>query len=72
MTALAPLGWLLAVALLLVAAWLWLDLSEARQAAKRQQIRAEEADAWADEYERTATALAGELDRLRERHATLT
>ena len=72
MTALPLLGWLVAVALLLVVAWLWLDLSEARQAAKRQQIRAEEADAWADDYERTATALAAELDGLRQRHATLT
>ncbi len=72
MTALPLLGWLVAGGLLLVVAWLRVDLTAARQAAKRQQIRAEEADAWADEYERTATALAGELDGLRERHATLT
>ena len=72
MTALSPLGWLVAIALLLVAAWLWLELSEARRVAAKLRIRAEEADAWAAEHERTATALAGELDRLRERHATLT
>ena len=65
-------GWIAAGGLAIVAWWLWADLADAQRAAKRQQIRAEEADAWADEYERTATALAGELDRLRERHATLT
>ncbi len=72
MTALPLLGWLVAGGLGLVAWWLWVDLVEARRVAAKQRIRAEEADAWADEYERTATALAGELDRLRERHATLT
>lgn len=66
------LGWLVAGGLLLVVAWLRVDSAEARQAAERQQIRAEEADAWADEYERTAAALRAELDGLRERHATLT
>lgn len=72
MTALPLLGWLVAGALGLVAAWLWVDLSEERRVAAKQRIRAEEADAWADEHERTATALAAELDGLRERHATLT
>ncbi|MBP8293194.1 MAG: hypothetical protein KAX65_10500 [Caldilineaceae bacterium] len=72
MTALPLLGWLVAGVLAIVAWWLWVDLVEARRAAKRQQIRAEEADAWADEHERTATALAAELDGLRQRHATLT
>ncbi len=72
MTALPLLGWLVAGALGLVAAWLWVDLVEARRAATRQRIRAEEADAWADEYERTAAAFRAELDGLRERYATLT
>ncbi len=72
MTALPLLGWLVAGTLGLVAAWLWVDLVEARRAARRQQIRAEEAGAWADEHERTATALRAEWDGLRERHATLT
>lgn len=72
MSALPLLGWLVAGVLLLVAAWLWVDLADARRAAERQQIRAEEANAWADEHERTATALAAELNGLRERHATLT
>lgn len=72
MSVLTLLGWPVAGALAIVAGWLWVDLVEERRAAKRQQIRAEEADAWSDEHERTATALAGELDRLHERHATLT
>ena len=72
MTALPLLGWLVAGGLLLVAAWLWVDLADARRVAAKQRIRAEEADAWADEYERTAAALRAELDGLRERHATLT
>ena len=57
-------GWIAAGVLAIVAWWLWVDLVEAR--------RAEEADARADEYERTAAALRAELDGLRERHATLT
>lgn len=65
-------GWIAAGGLAIVAAWLWVDLVEARREAERQQIRAEEAEAWADEHERTANALAAELDQLRERHATLT
>lgn len=64
-------GWIAAGVLAIVAAWLWVDLVEARREAERQRIRAEEADAWADNHERTATALASELDALRERHATL-
>ena len=35
------------------------------------QIRMEEAQAWADEYERERDALAAECDRLREERATL-
>lgn len=65
-------GWFAAGVLAIVAAWLWVDLVEARRAATRQQIRAEEADAWADEHQREAAVLAGDLDGLRERHATLT
>ena len=72
MTVLPLLGWLVAIALLLIVAWLWVDLADARRAAKRQRIRAEEADAWADEDERTAAALRAELDGLRERYVTLT
>ncbi len=72
MTALPLLGWLVAGCLLLVVTWLWVDLADARRVAAKQRIRAEEADAWADEHERTATALASELDGLRQRHATLT
>lgn len=65
-------GWIAAGVLVIVAGWLWVDLAEERRVAAKQRIRAEKADAWADEYERRATALAAELDGLRERHATLT
>lgn len=65
-------GWIAAGLLALLAAWLWAIAEEERARRARQQIRAEEADAWAGEHERTATALAAELDQLRERHATLT
>lgn len=65
-------GWIAAGVLALAAAWLYAVVEDERARRARQQIRAEEAEAWADEHERTATVLAGELDRLRERHATLT
>jgi hypothetical protein len=65
-------GWIAAGVLAIVAGWLWVDLVEARREAALQRIRAEEAEAWAEDYERTANALAGELDGLRERHVTLT
>lgn len=71
MTLLALAGWLLAGIAASVAAWLWIVLEDERNRSVRLRIRAEEADAWADEHERTATALASELDALRERHATL-
>jgi hypothetical protein len=62
------LSFLLALAL----AYAVLDAWQQRREVRRQRIRAEEADAWAGEHERTATALAAELDVLRQRHATLT
>jgi hypothetical protein len=65
-------GWIAAGVLAIVAGWLWADLVEARREAERQRIERETVSAWADEYQREAAALAGELDRLRERHATLT
>lgn len=65
-------GWIAAGVLAIVAAWLWCVLEDERNRSARLRIRAEEADAWAGEHERTATALAGELDGLRERHVTLT
>ena len=64
-------GWIAAGLLTILAAWLWGVAEDERARRARQQIRAEEADAWADNHERTATALARELDALRERHATL-
>lgn len=64
---------------LIVSGWLALALAAAvldawvqRRHVRRLRIRAEEAESWADEHQREATALAGELDQLRERHATLT
>ena len=71
MSTLALIGWLVAGVAAIVAAWLWMCLEDERNRSARLRIRAEEADAWADEYQRDAAALAGELDRQRERHATL-
>ena len=68
----ALLGWLVAGGLGLVAAWLWVDLAEARRVAECQRIERETVSDWADEYQREATAMAAELATLRERHATLT
>lgn len=65
-------GWITAGLLALLAAWLYAIAEDERARRARQQILAEEADAWAGEHERTATALAAELDGLRQRHATLT
>ena len=41
------------------------------QAHERQRIRAEEAEAWQDEYQRERDVLAGELARLQEQYRTL-
>ncbi len=60
------LGLAIALAAAVLEAW------QQRSAARRLRIRAEEAEDWADEHQREATVLAGELDRLREQHATLT
>lgn len=72
MTALALAGWIAAGVLAVVVGWLWCVLEDERSRRDRWRIRAEEADAWAGEHQREATALAGELDHLRQRHATLT
>ena len=42
-----------------------------RERARALRIRAEEAEAWADEYQREATIAGEQLDQMRERHATL-
>lgn len=65
-------GWIAAGVLALVAAWFYAVVEDERARRARQQIRAEEAEAWSDEHERTANALQAELDGLRERHVTLT
>ena len=49
-----------------------LEAWQQRSDAQRLRIRVEEPEAWEDEHQRGATVLAGELDRLRERHAMLT
>lgn len=72
MSALALFGWLLAGGLAVATAWMWVLLEDERSTSARHRIRAEEADAWADEYQREAAQASGELDQLRERHAMLT
>lgn len=62
----------IAILLALATAYAVLDAWQQRRNLRRLRIRAEEAEAWADEYQREAAVLAGELDRLRQRHATLT
>lgn len=64
-------GWIAAGGLLLVAAWLWVDLTAARRAAERQRIERETVSDWADEYQREAAALDAECVRLRNQVATL-
>jgi hypothetical protein len=65
------MGWLVAVCVAIVAAWAYADLQDLRTVARERQIRMEEAQSWADEYERERDALAAECDRLREERATL-
>ena len=65
------LGWLVAAVLLLVAAWQAVDLREAHWRRLRQQIAVEEAQAWAEEYQRESAALANECERLRDQLASL-
>lgn len=71
MSNLAWAGWAVAGLLACASIVLWAALEEERSRRARQQIRAEESEAWADEYERSATVLAAELDQMRERHAVL-
>lgn len=42
-----------------------------RERARALRIRAEEAEAWADEYQRVAAVACKMLDQMRKRHATL-
>jgi cell division protein FtsB len=65
------LGWLVAVCVGIVAAWAYADLRDLRTVARERQIRIEEAQAWADKYERERDALAAECDRLREERDAL-
>jgi hypothetical protein len=65
------MGWLVAVCVAIVAAWAYTDLRDLRTVARELQIRVEEAQAWADEFERERDVLAAECDRLREERATL-
>jgi len=65
-------GWIAAGVLAIVAAWLYAVVEDERSRRVRQQVRAEESESWAEEHERTAKVLAGELDGLRERYVTLT
>lgn len=44
---------------------------DSRNALARERIRREEADAWAEDFEQQAAALAAECDRLRERLGVL-
>ena len=59
-------GVLAAITVLCACGW---DME--RQRATALRIRAEEAEAWADEHQREADAANAELDQLRERHAVL-
>ena len=64
-------GWFFcaaAVVALIMVRW---ELRHERDERRQLQIRMEEAQAWADEYERERDALAAECDRLREERATL-
>jgi hypothetical protein len=65
------MGWLVAVCVGIVAAWAYADLRDLRTVARELQIRIEEAQSWADEFERERDVLAAECDRLREERATL-
>jgi hypothetical protein len=60
----AAVGWLVAGALLLSTAWLALAVWELRRQARAQRIAREEAQAWADEYQRERDALAAECEHL--------
>lgn len=71
MSVLPLLGWLVAIALLLIVAWLWVDLADARRAAAKQRIERETVSDWADEYQREAAMLDAECVRLRDQVATL-
>jgi hypothetical protein len=64
------MGWLVAVCVGIVAAWAYADLRDLRTVARELQIRIEEAQSWADEFERERDVLAAECDRLREERAT--
>jgi hypothetical protein len=52
------MGWLVAVCVAIVAAWAYTDLRDLRTVARELQIRVEEAQAWADEFERERDVLA--------------
>ena len=62
-------GWLLVVVLASAVIVLWSVAKTSAAGRARQQIKAEEAEAWADEHEREADAANAELDQMRERHA---
>lgn len=64
MTVLPLLGWLVAAALLLVAAWQAVDLSEAKRTASDQQVALEEAEAWCEEWRRQAETMATACNRI--------
>jgi gas vesicle protein len=59
--------WIMAIALLAALAY----AEDRRSALARERIRREEADAWAEQFEREAQALAAERDRLRKQLATV-
>lgn len=71
MSDIAALGWLVAGCLTIITAWAYTDLRDLRTVARERQIRLEEAQAWADEYQRERDALAAECDRLHSQLATL-
>lgn len=54
-----------------IIAWQYTNLRNLRRLASERQIRMEEAQAWADEYERERDAMAAECDRLGEQCSTL-
>lgn len=64
-------GWLLVAVLASAVIVLWSALEDERSRRAQQQIKAGEAEAWADEHERQADAANAELDQMRERHAVL-
>lgn len=61
----------LCILLALATAYAVLDAWQQRRNLRRLRIRAEEAEAWADEYQREAAALDAECVRLRNQVATL-